>query len=236
MLTDADGAAGEERVNRAVLGIAGADGRAVWLEDWRLAHDGGLRVAARIGDRAVALRLTPLKPALAVDPEGGAAPFRGYALPRLAVEGTLGDAAVTGLAWLDHLWGDVPLPVGPVALDRWQIHLRDGSELSITRTRRRDGRGTPTLTALRIGPDGAAEALDGATMVPTRHWHDPATGAVYPVGWRLAAGALDLALEPVAEDAAHAFMLPLWSGAVRALSPGGTVLGTGSMQLTGYAR
>ena len=25
---------------------------------------------------------------------------------------------VSGLAWLDHAWGDVPLPLGPIAFDR----------------------------------------------------------------------------------------------------------------------
>jgi predicted secreted hydrolase len=39
--------------------------------------------------------------------------------------------ALTGTAWLDRLWGDVPLPGGPVLRDRLVLHLSDGTDLSL---------------------------------------------------------------------------------------------------------
>lgn len=243
----ATAATGEERINRAALGLAGHDPaeRQVWLDGWSLGYGAGaegeaLTLSVSAGETRLDLRLAPAKPPVAA--EGGGGPVNGFALTRLSAEGTLttpdGETPVSGTAWLDRLWGEVPLPTGPVAWDRLQLQLDDDTELSILRTRRRDGRGAPTLDAFVVEADGESRALDGAAvqMEPVRHWQGGGASGRYPVGWRVRAGALDLTVEPVADDQVHDFLLPLWSGAVRAEGrrDGTPVTGRGTLQLTGY--
>ena len=178
---------GEERFHRDVPGVAGHDAalREVWLDHWTLRYGEGdagnqMRLKVAVDQTELHLDLTPAKPAVALNPDEIVAPFRGYSITRLVAEGFIetGDdrRAVSGLAWLDHFWGDLPLPVGPIALDRMQLQLADGTDVSVTRTRRRDGRGTPTLTAYSVGPSGKVESLAGLEMEPTRIWQDEAQG------------------------------------------------------------
>lgn len=240
-------AVGEERFGRGMAGLAGFDAEtgALRLDDWSLGFgDGaeGWRLEARAGDRAVSLLLTPEAGPLTT--EGAAAPFRGYALPWLRAEGQLlspeGPRDVSGVAWYEHLWGELPLPVGgPVATDRLLLQLDDGTALSLTRARRVDGRGTATVEALVIAPDGTAQALDEARMEPTRIWR-AADGTDWPLGWSLELGALRLEVAPVFDDQLQGqeqgFAATLWSGLVRAEGRNGDrpVAGLGTLQLTAY--
>lgn len=238
--------AGEERFSRAALGLAGhdADEQRVWLEDWSLYYGEGehrdqLRVEARLDDTSVDIVLTPSKSAVSV---GGRAPFRGFTLTRLTAEGVVrrpsGEQSVSGLAWLDHVWGEVPLPIGPVVWDRVQLHLDDGSDVSMVRTRRRDGRGNPTARGYRVDAQGDVERFEAAVtdMTPTRAWQRDSDGTRYPLYWRLSARDLDLNIEPLVEDQAHDFSVSVWSGVVVAhgRSRGRPVSGTGYLELTGY--
>jgi hypothetical protein len=110
---------------------------------------------------------------------------RGFAVTRLSAAGTLasGDRALqlTGTAWLDRVWGDVPLPGGPLARDRLVLHLSDGTDLSLLRTRRSDGRGIATLDGILVARDGTVRMLDdGAVdLVPVSE-----SGEGLPAGWR----------------------------------------------------
>jgi predicted secreted hydrolase len=216
---------GEERFHRDVPGVAGHDAalREVWLDHWTLRYGEGdagnqISLEATVGHTELRLLLTPAKPAVALNPDEIAAPFRGYSITRLVAEGFLeaGDdrRAVSGLAWLDHFWGDLPLPVGPVALDQLQLQLGDGTDVSVTRTRRRDGRGTSTLTAYSVSPHGEVEVLAGLEMEVTRTWQGGAQGARFPVDWRIMAGELELRIVPISDDQFHDFVAPLWSGIV----------------------
>ena len=241
--------AGEERFSRAALGLAGhdADEQRVWLDNWSLRYAEGehrdqLRVEARLDDTSVDIVLTPSKSAVSVGEDGGRTPFRGFALTRLTAEGFVrrpsGEQSVSGLAWLDHVWGEVPLPIGPVVWDRVQLHLDDGSDVSMVRTRRRDGRGSPTARGYRVDAQGDVERFEAAVtdMTPTRGWQRESHGTRYPLYWRLSTRDLDLDIEPLVEDQAHAFSASVWSGVVVAhgRSRGRPVSGTGFLELTGY--
>ncbi|MEO1472239.1 MAG: lipocalin-like domain-containing protein, partial [Pseudomonadota bacterium] len=214
-LLRADAAAvGEERFGRGALGAAGADGAdgaaaggAVWIDDWRLGHygDGHLTLAASAGTAGIDLVLSPAKPALAT---GGGEVLRGFALPRMAVAGRIGHRdgtegarhAVQGVAWLDRLWGAVPVPGGAVAYDRLIVHLDDGWDLSLLRTRRRDGRGIAALDGLVVDPQGRSSPLaEDVTMEVAARW-GPGDEPVYPVAWRIAGPGLALDVTPVIED------------------------------------
>jgi predicted secreted hydrolase len=244
-----DAAVGEERFHRDLPGVAGHDAgrREVWLDNWTVLYGEGerrdqLRLDATVGDVQLALLLTPAKAAVPLNPDGAGAPFRGYSITRMAADGFVGAGAdrqpVSGLAWLDHLWGDVPLPVGPIVLDRLQLQLDDGTDLSVTRTRRRDGGGTPTLAGYAVDPRGGVALLAGESleMEATRTWQS-ASGAAFPLDWRLRAGDLRLTVVPLADDQVHDFAAPLWSGIVtgEGVLRDRRVSGRGTLLLTGDA-
>ncbi len=244
--TAANAVFAEERFGRGIEGLAGFDveRHELRLDNWSIEfvaeeQNGVWRLNASAGDARAALDLRPAKEPLSVDPEE--APFRGYAVSRFDVEGMLetpeGEQAVTGAAWFDHLWGELPIPGGaPVASDRLQVQLDDGTELAVIRSRRVDGGGTPTIDALLIGADGQARPLgeDGARIELTRHWQGGE--AAWPVGWTLWLDDLELIVTPVVDDQEHGFMTPLWSGLVRADGRRGEeeLTGMGTLQLTGH--
>ena len=191
-------------------------------------------------DAGRAFLFTPAKPAIAANPMA-ARSFRGYAVTRMAVQGSLGTGGavqpVSGLAWLDHAWGELPLPGGPIAWDRLRLQLDDGTDLAVTRARRRRAGGPQRCRPMLVGPSGA-ERFDSASlaMEPTRSWrHD---GVAYPVAWRLAGGGLELSVAPLVDDQLPDFIAPLWSGMVTAEGSlaGRDVAGTGTLELTGYDR
>ena len=239
----------EERYARGSVGVAGHDNAeaTMWLDHWSLsfaetARDARLTLSATVDAEPVRLVFRPVKKALQMNAQG-TGPVRGYALPRLDVTGTIGSGetrqTVEGVAWLDHLWGDLPVPGGPVAYDRLSAHLDDGTDVSIVRSRRRDGRGTASAEGTLIPADGAARALsaDDIGMEPLATWQAGRRGEVYPLAWRIRGGGLDLEVAPVFEDQRHPFAMPIWSGLVEIEGHHGAsaVTGTGTLQLTGYA-
>jgi predicted secreted hydrolase len=196
-------------------------------------------------DKAVVdLVMRPEKPTLALTPDDAGAPFVGYSMTRLAVEGTidqgLGEETVTGSAWFDHVWGELPLPgMRPVASDRLQLQLGDGTDLSVIRTRRIDGAGAPVVSGFVVSPDGTASLLDEKSlqMTSSRTWRDPVTGAEYPVEWRLLGPNLDITIAPLADAQAFDTAVPVWSGMVQSSGrrANTVVSGVGTLQLTGYS-
>jgi predicted secreted hydrolase len=243
-------AIGEERFRRGFGGIAGFDDerRELRLDDWSIQFaegvgDGAVQIAASIGSMAaIELELTPEKPA--ATPDGGAAraPFIGYAMTRLLAEGTLttavGEERVSGVAWFEHVWGDLPFPGGPTATDRLVLQFDDGTELSVTRTRRRDGAGTASVDGFVVRSDGGVARLpEGTTLTPAATWRRAGAESEFPVGWTLAEGGSELSITPLVDDQLQAFVEPIWSGAVTAEGTYGSkpVSAVGMLQLQGYS-
>lgn len=236
----------QEQFARGMAGLAGYEANLGELrfDTWSLAfparaNPGQWTLSAGPGDNRVELNLTPEKAPLRLD--GDALPFRGYAFSRLRAEGTVGAQAgqrsVSGTAWFEHLWGELPIPGGtPVASDRLQVQFDDGSELSVVRSRRLGGAGTPTVEALLIDAEGNVVAFDddAAQLELARRWQG--AEAIWPVDWELRLGDLQLAITPVMDAQEHAFMVSVWSGLVRAQGQHGDrpVSGLGTLQLTGY--
>jgi predicted secreted hydrolase len=159
-------------LERAARGMSGAERSParVWVGDWSIAMRprSGFGLRAAQGDVALELELraakSPLTRAtLGGDGAGTRAPFHAYAVTRLDARGRLRlgtrDFEVEGLAWLDHAWGEVPLPVGALVWDRVLLQLDDGRDLMLVRTRRRDGSGEPSTTGLVVGRDGTTRVL-----------------------------------------------------------------------------
>ncbi|MES0827645.1 lipocalin family protein [Ruegeria sp. SCP11] len=241
----------EERFGRGIPRLSGFDWDAAELrmDNWFLSFgDDGtqatLKLYVTINDNAVVeLEMRPVKQAVALEPDGADAPFVGYSMTRLTVDGGVdqgqGKKRVTGTAWYDHLWGELPVPgAGPVAWDRLQLQLEDGAEISAVRSRRIDGRGATTVNGAIFEPNGEIISLDEETikMTASRTWLSTSTGVEYPIEWQLKGPDLDITIEPLFDGQVLDFSVPLWSGIVRvngrrAEAP---VSGLGTLQLTGY--
>lgn len=229
----------EERLSRG-LGAAGHDAGAsqVWLDQWIFDYSGeDLTLSLDTGPTPIRLTLGRTADATKQN-ASGEGPFRGYAIPRAIVAGQIGEHSVTGAAWLDHLWGDVPLPGGPLAYDRLILHMDNGSALSLLRTRRRDGPGIATLDGVLFGSDNRTTAFtdEDVDLTVTQTYAPENSDADYPVGWRLSGAGLDLNVTPLDPDQRQPFTVPVWSGGVRATGSieGVAVQGLGTLQLTGY--
>jgi predicted secreted hydrolase len=234
----------EERFARGFAGVAGYDNdlQELRLDDWalRFGDDTGAtpwQFAATAGEMQVALEFEGLKPPLPlVAPD---APFRGYAVSRLGVTGTIttpeGAMPVTGLAWFDHVWGELPLPgAAPVVSDRLLVQLDTGDDLVLITSRRRDGQGSPTVDAVMIGADGHASQINAqrAELEFLRLWQGEL--GIWPIEWQITLDdTLDLTVSPVWDAQEYAFATPVWSGlvTVAGVHNGQPVRGTGLLQL-----
>jgi predicted secreted hydrolase len=101
----------------------------------------------------------------------------------IVVDGNRFDVA--GEAWFDHQWGDF-ISVGG-GWDWFAVNLADGTDLTLSLVR--DTTGSPVLVygTIRDGQTHVAShlAADAFSVTVTEHWTSPATGAVYPAGWRI---------------------------------------------------
>lgn len=236
----------EERFGRGRAGLAGFEGETQELhfDNWVIAfpddsQTGIWQFSATLGDVSIALELTPEKPPLRMNAED--APFQGYAFSRLGVTGTFstesGADSVTGHAWFDHAWGELPLPgAGPVISDRLLLQLDTGDDLSVVVSQRRDGRGTPSVDAFVIDQDGEISPLGGdvAQVEFPRMWQG--ADVQWPVAWSIRLDdALTLEVSAVNDAREHAFTPALWSGLVQAEGRfgGQPVRGIGILQLSG---
>jgi predicted secreted hydrolase len=223
----------EDRISRGA-GAAGFDipGRAVWIDDWNLVHTDAddILLTARVDTIQLRLTLSPVKRAIPAD-GGPATPIRGFAMPRLALSGTFADGPsvrqVSGTAWMDRLWGELPMPGGPLVRDRMVLHLQDGTDIALLRTRRRDGRGIATLTGTVVDRDGAVREVDDTTLALTGG-ADARDGS-----WHISGQGLDLAASPLPGSGERDFALPALHGAlaVDGTADGVAVSGLGTVIL-----
>jgi predicted secreted hydrolase len=243
----------DERAARAGFGLSEAgEGRTdVWIGDWSLRQDDRVyraRIPAK--DFRLDLAFNRVQPPL-LNGRGGfsqkgpnplAASYY-YSLPQLAVSGSVTragrEAAVTGRAWFDHEWSSEILGENAVGWDWIGINLADGGALMAFRMRDRSGETHWAGGTLRL-PDGNTRTFspEEIAFTPGRRWTSPRTGISYPVEWRVRAGDLEIALRPLMDDqendARGSVGTVYWEGAVRAVSPAGSEIGRGYLELTGY--
>jgi len=247
----------EGKLARGAVGLAGATASPVriWIESWHLAEltepsadspalglhldAKGLQLDLELKD---AKSLITSREVTGQGAAQAAAPFQFYVQPRLRARGTLvADGrriGVEGILSLEHAWGELPLPGGPVGNDRFSLYLDDGSDLILVRTHReRAGGGrTASTTGLLIDPQGAAMPLadDDVALEPVDHWMSPRNGTRYPIRWSVQIPGRDIAvtLTPIEPDQEGETWLPFWAGPVRI---DGTAAGSGFVQLNGYA-
>ncbi len=257
-----DKAAGDHRVTerfaRGAAGLAGVAGPPfrAWLDDWSAASKSTeflpLQLSARDAATGIALSLSlePGKPPVLQGDGGlsakGAAPGNAswyYSYTRLPaagvieIDGTRFDVA--GLAWLDREWSTSSLDADVVGWNWFALQLEDGQDLMLYSLRRRDGSTAAQSAGSIVAMDGSREALNAGEfrLTPTGRWRSPATGVTWPTEWRVSVPGhqLDLEVRAAPIDQEQDLSVRYWEGAVDVYVPGGgTRLGRGYMELTGY--
>jgi predicted secreted hydrolase len=241
---------------RAARGAAALDDTRVGIGAWHLARGGDGVYRAFAGDEAAGfalrLALAPTQPLLLQGQAGYSrkGPARTdashyYSQPQLAVEGELARAkqapqAVRGRAWLDHEWSSSPMPQGAVGWDWIGFNLDDGSAL--TAFRLRDAQGAALWAGgSQRAPGGAVRAFasDELRFEALARWTSVATGASYPVRWRLHCPAGEFEVRALIEaqelDARASTGSVYWEGLSELLDAAGKRLGLGYLEMTGYA-
>jgi len=240
-----------KRLNRAGPGIAGvhaAEGR-IWNGNWEARWDHEVQTLTAIADDIqLSLRLSPATPpviqgenGVSVKGEGPGQASHYVSFPRLAVEGSLNRASVTGSAWMYHEWFSNQLAESLRWWDWFSVQLDDGTELMLFQLRRLDGTTDPYSSGTYIARDGRSTHLrrDAFELQPLAWWTSPKSGAKYPVRWRIAVPSLHLDLEcdsAISEQelAGNDEASPTyWEGAVVYT---GTRAGVGYLEMTGYAK
>jgi predicted secreted hydrolase len=247
-----------ERLTRGALELAGATSAPlrIWVKDWSAAGSGvaeelALQLRARDDVIALDLALAATVPPVAqgdrgLDTKGsgiGNASYY-YSVPRLATQGRLTveneTFDVTGLAWLDREWSTSSLDPGTEGWDWFALHLSDGGSLMFYRLRTAGGGMSRFSGGTLVAADGARTRLtaDDVTLAPLDDWTSRATRVRYPVAWRLAVPAADIALEvrPYLEEQELDLSVRYWEGAVRAdgRGPSGPLTAQGYLELAGY--
>lgn len=205
----------------------------------------------------VSLRLVPAKPVVAFGVDGvltasdAGTLARRYALPRLETTGTVAAQAdtfqVTGISWMDHVYGRQTLLSGEAGWDVANVQLRDGAELSVYRFRSEPGRRERRIGGAYISASGVVMRLESLTTrfypVGSNRWVSPRTEQSYPVRWRVEIPALsirlDLACVPRHQELAafRTHGAGIWRGSVEVTGTRGDaqITGAGFMEMVGYA-
>jgi len=251
-----------EKFTREAIGIGGAatDRLAVHAEDWTLAgtplgdrRKERMRLLASAAPNAIDLEQLPLKPPAVHGHDGvsrkaacSTCASHYYSYTRLQTTGTLlFDGVrypVRGLSWMDHEFGSSELQADQAGWDWYAIQLDDGRELMLYLLRRKDGSAVPESSGSLIERDGTVRYLPHEAFVAraTGSWTSPVTHGVYPSGWHLDVPSAGLSVDvvptiPNQELAFTSGTISYWEGSVDIRAGGGRSVGTGYVELTGYA-
>jgi predicted secreted hydrolase len=227
----------------------------VHVGDWSIRGlNGEDHLAATMKDYAIELELSARKPPVLHNGKGiityGLAGFSYYySRTRMAVSGSIVDHGqtlqVSGLAWMDHQWGNFLILSGG-GWDWYSLQLDNDTELMIYFVR--DATGRVISTYVSYIDAGAKDHLLSAQAIRATvldHWTSPATRITYPSGWRFDIAdpqlRATLTLTPLLKNqelvtyssTGNAY----WEGAVsiQGQSDGRPIAGEGYVELTGYS-
>ncbi|HSH39384.1 MAG TPA: lipocalin family protein, partial [Chthoniobacterales bacterium] len=169
-----------------------------------------------------------------------------YSLTRMESSGELRlddiTFQVTGESWFDHEWATNQLAPQQIGWDWLSVHFDDGTELMLYQIRLENGSADPASSGTVVAVDGGGAHLTSAEfkMTPAEFWKSDASGARYPVGWRVEVPReqLELTVKPTLDTQELALMpLTYWEGAVEIIGTrdGKAIKGRGYLELTGYA-
>ena len=222
------------------------------VNDWSMAGDGtDYSMTFNTGEYSVALQAVSNKPATLHQGKGlvdlgRAGESYYYSRTRLATTGTLTigeeQRQVTGLAWMDHQWGN--FSIAPVGWDWISLQLDDGSDLMISMVWDSTDHQPINSYGTYVPPNGQPRNISGEniSLTATGSWTSAVTGTTFPVGWNLEVESLNLSLTltPALLDSefqGSKYVPPAyWEGAVHVngTQNGQTVTGNGFAELVGY--
>lgn len=168
---------------------------------------------------------------------------RYYSQPFLKLEGQIQyrqrKVVANGRAWLDHGWGRSQLAPGAAGSDWIGVHLNDGSALMVFRMRREDGISVWESASLRKpGQPDRYFKHEEIRLTPGDIWRSPATGAQYPVNWRIElAGTVYKVRARRREqemDGGNGVGDVFWEGLCDLLDARDQVIGAGFLEMSGY--
>jgi predicted secreted hydrolase len=172
-----------------------------------------------------------------------------YSFSRMPTRGRLEVAGrnveVEGSSWMDHEFGTSFLEERQVGWDWFSMQFEDGTDLMLFQLRRSDGKRDPNSSGTLIGKAGATRAIaqDEFDLIPGRTWKSAASGASYPVEWRIRIPKADIELEIRAAPDSQELQtgrstgVTYWEGAivVQGRRGGTPVRGRGYLEMTGYS-
>lgn len=247
----------DQKTSRGAFGEAGfGEGNGIaWIENWNLTatDDNEFDLAATAAFGALRFHLRAAKSVvvhgengLSVKAAGGASASHYYSLPRMETGGEVTADGMTrpihGDSWFDHEWSSSQLGKGEVGWDWLCLQFDDGTELMLYRMRLANGGVEPSSGGTWIAADGTATHLRASDfqMTPTEFWKSDASGAQYPIGWRivLPGQRAEFTIKAALKDQELKLgPITYWEGAIDAIGtredkPG---KGRGYLELTGYA-
>ncbi len=246
-----------EKLNRQSPFTAGAATGIldVFNEGWsaRAISDGSWRVVAFNGGDTIDLVMRARKPpavhgenGISVKAEGVGYASHYYSMTRLDVTGSINRQRCTGLAWMDHEFGSANLRENQQGWDWFSVQLDNDTELMLYQIRRRDGTADVTSSGSLITSDGSVIHIrrDQMQIAPAGRWTSKASGATYPMGWRITLPSfhVELVLKPLMRDqelvTRGSTGVTYWEGAVDVSGSfdNNSVSGSGYVEMTGYDR
>ncbi len=217
----------QQSTARDALNLAGSsgNGKQLWINQHTLTVDASDRC-----NLALSLSLQNLQPPVHLNVESTGCPVlttgdamtfsRGFNQHVQLVNGNWsGTRLVGGQGWLERTWGEfadaqtVALPgtggtdqQAPVVIDQLRVFLAADQLLVVTRTRRRDGSGTPVLSAIRLSAtdDAVASATDidyqTLQLKDSASWQSINSGENYSAAWELDWDSETISITPTAAD------------------------------------
>ncbi|HTU46980.1 MAG TPA: lipocalin-like domain-containing protein [Bryobacteraceae bacterium] len=252
-----------ERLNRAGPGLAGSSlvQQRYWNGNWQvhwLSLTSGEQELQAVCDRfTLHLKLKPGKPLVIHGRDGVSekGPLPGEAshyisFTRLSVAGELSgwkgrSYSLTGLAWMDHEFFSQTADETLTGWDWFSIQLNNNEELMLYRLRKKSGEWDAFSSGTYVDRQGHAHFLGASdfSLTPGETWRSSASGARYPVAWKIAIPCLQLELseQSLLNDqelfTKDGVTPTYWEGAVAYAGHihSQSVQGVGYLEMTGYA-
>lgn len=265
-LSDIDGKKffNTDRINRASLGLAGADTAGsksprIWLNDWEMRFSGPtgerqtLKATENSNGTVFSLQLTQkaLKKPVIHGQNGVSQKSTGagrashyYSYTRLQSNGIvkIGSEtfAVTGQSWFDHEFGSNQMDKSQTGWDWFSLQLSDGRELMLYQLRLTNNRIEPLSSGTLVEKDGRSRHLKlrEFQIESLGEWKSPRSGGNYPAKWRVRVPGekIDLVITPsLADQELNPRRGASFDYWEGSVEFTGTHSGQGYVELTGYA-
>jgi predicted secreted hydrolase len=172
-----------------------------------------------------------------------------YSMTRNSVQGVLflnGEPmTVTGESWMDHEFGTSQLTAGQIGWDWFSLQMSDTTELMLFKIRKKDGSVEEKSHGAFVNANGAKQELQlkDYSIEVLKTWKSPASGAEYPVKWkvRVPSQQIDYTITAVMDNqelkTENSARIVYWEGAVNVegTKAGRKIAGQGYTEMTGYA-